>query len=201
MYNSLVKPFFDFLMAFVIFFLLLPIFIILCLVLFIANNGSVFYLHDRPGLNGKIFKVVKFKTMNDRVDSVGKLLPDKERITTAGQFVRNYSLDELPQLINVFRGEMSFVGPRPLMVKYLKLYNPRQSKRHNVKPGITGWAQVNGRNDIEWNHKLDLDVWYVENMSASLDFKILFLTAYKVIKREGVSKSGEATTSTWKGNS
>lgn len=173
---------------------LLPIFIVIYILLFIANNGSVFFTQPRPGLHGKVFKVIKFKTMNDRKDSEGKLLPDADRLTRTGRFLRSTSLDELPQLINVVKGEMSLIGPRPLLVHYLPLYNKRQARRHEVRPGITGYAQVNGRNAISWEQKFELDVYYVENVNLILDIKIVFLTLLKVIKRADINTAGTATT-------
>jgi lipopolysaccharide/colanic/teichoic acid biosynthesis glycosyltransferase len=157
------------------------------------NKGTPFFTQQRPGLNGAIFRLVKFKTMRDAYDPLGKPLPDSERITPVGSWVRKLSLDELPQLINVLKGDMSIVGPRPLLVRYLPLYNATQKRRHEVKPGITGWAQVNGRNTIEWSKKFELDVWYVDNLSLVLDIKIIYFTVLKVFKREGVN-AGENNT-------
>jgi lipopolysaccharide/colanic/teichoic acid biosynthesis glycosyltransferase len=165
-----------------------------------ANRDNPFFVQQRPGKDGKIFKIIKFKTMNDRRDSSGKLLPDAERLTSIGKIVRKTSLDEVPQLINVLKGDMSLVGPRPLLPEYLKLYTLHQKKRHFVKPGITGWAQVNGRNAISWNKKFDLDVWYVENLSFILDLKIIWMTFLKVIKSEGVNTVNMATTEPFNGN-
>lgn len=163
--------------------------------LHLANKGAgAFFFQERPGKNGKIFKVVKFKTMTDERDADGKLLPDADRLTKVGRFVRSTSIDELPQLWNVFKGDMSLIGPRPLMVKYLPLYSPEQARRHEVRPGITGWAQVNGRNNISWQKKFELDVWYVDNLSFVLDCKIILQTLKKVIMRSDISKEGEATT-------
>ena len=170
------------------------------LFLFLFNNKQVFFFFFRPGLNARIFKVIKFKTMNDKRNENGELLPDKERITKLGSLIRLLSIDEVPQLLNILKGDMSFVGPRPLMVKYLPLYNEFQARRHEVKPGITGWAQVNGRNDIPWSKKFELDVWYVDNLSFLLDIRIIFLTILKVLKKEGVKKSGCATTDSFTGN-
>lgn len=157
-------------------------------------------MQERPGKGGRVFRVVKFKTMNNRRDQTGKLLPDSERITILGKFVRSTSLDELPQLVNVLVGDMSLVGPRPLLVKYLSLYNERQARRHEVRPGITGWAQVNGRNAISWQERFELDVYYVDNLSFWLDLKILFLTVRKVLKREGISSQNSVTMDAFKGN-
>ncbi|QYJ67306.1 sugar transferase [Flavobacterium litorale] len=193
-YSGFLKPLSDFLIAFVVLLLLSPILLLLIVLLGIFNKGSVFFFQERPGKNGKIFKVIKFKTMNDRKDADGKLLPDAVRLTKVGKFVRTTSLDELPQLINVVKGDMSLVGPRPLLVKYLPLYNTKQARRHEVRPGITGWAQVNGRNAISWEQKFELDVYYVDNLSLGLDIKIIYLTVLKVIKRSDINTDGVATT-------
>lgn len=166
-----------------------------------ANKGAgAFFFQERPGKNGKIFKVVKFKTMTDERDANGKLLPDADRLTKVGRFVRSTSIDELPQLWNVFKGDMSLIGPRPLMVKYLPLYSPIQARRHEVRPGITGWAQINGRNNITWTKKFEMDVWYVDNLSFLLDCKIVLTTVKKVIVRSDISKEGEATTDPFNGH-
>ncbi|MBS1556971.1 MAG: sugar transferase [Bacteroidetes bacterium] len=170
-----------------------PIIILAALALAVANNGAIFFIQSRPGWRGRIFKIVKFKTMNDKKDVHGILLPDDKRMTKVGELVRKLSLDELPQLINVVKGEMSIVGPRPLLVDYLGLYNVDQARRHEVRPGITGWAQVNGRNAISWKKRLELDVWYVDHQSFWLDIKIMWMTVLKVIKREGVSAEGMKT--------
>ena len=164
------------------------------------NRGTPFFIQSRPGKNEKIFKLIKFKTMRDAYDENGKPLPDKDRITPVGAWVRKLSLDELPQLINVIKGDMSLIGPRPLLVKYLPLYNNEQKRRHEVKPGITGWAQVNGRNAIDWDRKFQLDVWYVDHISLFLDMKILYLTFLKVIKREGINNGEEVTMKPFTGN-
>ncbi len=169
------------------------------LLLAVFQNGAVFFKQERPGKNGRIFGVIKFKTMKDTRDSSGNLLPDSERITGIGRFIRSTSIDELPQLINVLKGEMSLVGPRPLLVKYLPLYNEQQARRHEVRPGITGWAQVNGRNAISWEQKFEYDVWYVDNMSFSLDIKIIILTIKKVVVREGISSETAVTMEAFKG--
>lgn len=194
LYSGFLKPLSDFLIAFVVLLLLSPVLLLLIVLLGIFNKGSVFFFQERPGKNGKIFKVIKFKTMNDRKDADGKLLPDAVRLTKVGKFVRTTSLDELPQLINVVKGDMSLVGPRPLLVKYLPLYNAKQARRHEVRPGITGWAQVNGRNAISWEQKFELDVYYVDNLSLGLDIKIIYLTVLKVIKRSDINTDGVATT-------
>lgn len=200
MYKNFFKRLIDFFAALVFFVILSPIFICVTLLLFIANNGKPFFYQQRPGLNEKIFKVVKFKTMNDKKDNNGNLLPDKERLTSVGQFVRKTSLDEIPQLINVIKGDMSLIGPRPLLVKYLPLYTEFQKRRHEVRPGITGWAQANGRNAISWEEKFKYDVWYVDNVTLMLDIKIFFLTLKKVFKSEGINAEGQATTEAFKGN-
>lgn len=197
---SVFKQFVDFFMALLVLLAISPIFILITILLFIANNGYPFYFQKRPGKNEKVFTICKFKSMNDKKDQNGKLLPDADRITKVGAFVRKTSLDELPQLLNVVKGEMSFVGPRPLMVSYLELYNDFQKRRHLVKPGVTGWAQVNGRNAISWNQKFEYDVWYVENQSFLLDFKILLLTVKKVFKTEGISAQDNATMPRFNGN-
>ena len=166
-----------------------------------ANKGAgAFFTQERPGKNAKIFKVVKFKTMTDERDAEGKLLPDAKRLTKVGRIVRSTSLDELPQLWNVFKGDMSLIGPRPLMVKYLPLYSTEQARRHDVRPGITGWAQVNGRNNISWQKKFEYDVWYVDNISFILDLKIILKTIQKVIGRSDINKEGQATTDPFNGN-
>lgn len=171
-----------------------PFLLLSMLILYFANKKSgIFFLHPRPGKDEKIFKVIKFKTMTDEKDAQGNLLPNMDRITPIGAFFRKYSLDELPQMINVFMGDMSLIGPRPLMIKYLPLYSDGQKKRHSVRPGITGWAQVNGRNSISWSKKFELDVWYVENISFALDAKIFFLTIKKIMIREGVNSSEDVT--------
>ena len=193
MYQTLFKPVFDFLAAFFGLLLLFPLFIIITIGLFIANQGKPFFFQQRPGKSGKIFRIVKFKTMNDRKDDTGNLLPDADRLTTVGRFVRKTSLDELPQLINVLKGDMSLIGPRPLLTHYLHLYNDFQNRRHEVKPGITGWAQVNGRNAISWDKKFEYDVWYVDHVSFGLDIKILIKTVLKVVKSEGINAADAAT--------
>lgn len=200
MYKKYIKTIFDFSIAFVAFFFLLPIFVIVLVGLYLANAGKPFFFQLRPGIYEKTFKIIKFKTMNDKKDSEGNLLPDKYRLTNIGQIVRKTSLDELPQLINVLKGDMSLIGPRPLLPKYLPLYNETQKRRHQVKPGITGWAQVNGRNTISWQQKFEYDIWYVENVSFLLDCKIVFLTIKKVFKREGITSENSASTEAFLGN-
>ena len=170
-YQNFIKPIFDLIISFTVFIILFPLFLIVVILLLIANNGKPFFFQQRPGLHGKIFKVIKFKTMNDKKDFDGNLLPDSKRLTAIGTFVRKTSLDEIPQLLNVIKGDMSLIGPRPLLVEYLPLYDEIQKRRHEVKPGITGWTQVNGRNAISWTQKFKYDVWYLENVSFWLDFK------------------------------
>jgi len=190
----------DILFAFILLIVaLIPIFIIIILLYFKHGASEVFFMQYRPGRNEKIFRLIKFKTMNNKCDASGNILPDAERLTSIGRFIRKTSLDELPQLINVLKGDMSLVGPRPLLVEYLPLYNEHQKRRHEVKPGITGWAQVNGRNAISWQEKFDLDVWYVDHCSFSLDMKILWLTILKVFKREGINQAGQATVEKFNG--
>lgn len=193
MYKNIIKLVFDFLTALILLLLLSPLFLVAFIGLFLANSGKPFFVQVRPGLNGRLFKIIKFKTMNDRKSADGNLLPDAERLTKIGSFVRKTSLDELPQLLNVLKGDMSIVGPRPLLPEYLHLYSALQQRRHEVKPGITGWAQVNGRNAISWEQKFDYDVWYVMNCSLTLDIRILLLTVKKVFVREGISQDGEVT--------
>ena len=200
MYKNYLKRIFDFLAAFFGLLILSPIFIIVTIALFFANQGKPFFFQERPGKDERIFKIIKFKSMNDKKDKDGNLLPDAERLTKVGSFVRKTSLDEIPQLINVLKGDMSLIGPRPLLVQYLPLYNDFQKQRHHVRPGITGWAQVNGRNAISWKQKFEYDVWYVDHISLWLDIKILFLTIKKVFVREGISQEGQATAEVFKGN-
>jgi len=186
-YRNFFKRIIDFLFSLIGIVLLFPIFIIVFILLFINNNGSPFFVQKRPGLNERIFKILKFKTMNDKKDKKGNLLPDNERLTKVGSFIRKTSLDEIPQLINVLKGDMSLVGPRPLLPDYLSKYSKFQARRHEVKPGVTGWVQVNGRNGLDWDKKFELDVWYVDNISFKLDIKILFMTVFKVFKSEGIN--------------
>jgi lipopolysaccharide/colanic/teichoic acid biosynthesis glycosyltransferase len=199
-YRNFIKPLADFTIAILGTLILSPVFTIAAICLFISNRGNIFFLHKRPRENGKLFTIVKFKTMNDDTDAHGNLLPDTQRLTKVGSIVRKASLDEIPQLLNVLKGEMSLVGPRPLLPEYLPLYNEFQKRRHEVKPGITGWAQVNGRNAISWEEKFKMDVWYVENQSFWLDMKILWLTIRKVLVREGINQDGQATMEPFKGN-
>ena len=200
MYKKFIKPIFDVLIAIIGLTLTAPLFFIVWLLLCYYNQGSPFFFQKRPGKNGRIFSIIKFKTMNDKKDKFGNLLPDELRLSNVGRFIRKTSLDELPQLINVLKGNMSLIGPRPLLPEYLPLYSKDQNKRHNVKPGITGWAQVNGRNAISWTKKFEYDVWYVNNISALLDFKILLKTILKVIKSDDVNATGQATIQAFKGN-
>jgi lipopolysaccharide/colanic/teichoic acid biosynthesis glycosyltransferase len=176
-----------------------PILILIIILIFLSNHGDVFFIQKRPGKNGNLFKIIKFKTMADEHDSLGRLLPDDQRLTKLGSIIRKTSLDELPQLLNVVKGDMSFIGPRPLLVEYLPLYNKKQARRHEIRPGMTGWAQVNGRNAISWEEKFKLDVWYVDNVSFFLDIKILFMTIRNVFTRKGISKVGYATTEAFNG--
>jgi lipopolysaccharide/colanic/teichoic acid biosynthesis glycosyltransferase len=199
-YQKFVKPVLDGILALMGFVVLSPLFLLGCISLFFANRGKIFFLQPRPGRDGKIFRVIKFKTMNDRKDAAGNLLPDAARLTRVGAFIRSTSMDEIPQLLNVIKGDMSLVGPRPLLVEYLPLYTARQARRHEVKPGITGWAQVNGRNAISWEQKFEFDLWYVEHCSFLLDLKILWMTVQRVIKREGINAAGAATMEKFKGS-
>ena len=180
--------------------LLAPVFIGTAILVRVKLGSPILFTQIRPGLHGQPFKMMKFRTMTDERDSQGELLPDAERLTAFGKFLRSSSLDELPELLNVLKGDMSLVGPRPLLMEYLPLYSPEQARRHHAKPGITGWAQINGRNAISWEQKFSLDVWYVDNQSLWLDIKILFLTVWKVFKREGISAAGEATMTKFTGN-
>lgn len=200
MYLHFFKPLADRLIATVTLLVASPVLMVIVVLLAIANKGNVWFFQPRPGKHGKIFKVVKFKTMTDERDKSGNLLPDDVRLTAIGKFVRKTSLDELPQLVNVIRGDMSLIGPRPLLVEYLPLYSAEQRRRHEVKPGITGWAQVNGRNAISWQQKFAFDVWYVDNVSLTLDLKILFLTIQKVFKAEGISSTTSVTMEKFRGN-
>ncbi|HRP90585.1 MAG TPA: sugar transferase [Edaphocola sp.] len=199
MYRSFFKRFFDFSVALFALILLSPIIIIATIALYIANQGKPFFVQQRPGKGEQIFSIVKFKTMNDRKDANGELLSDAVRLTPIGRFIRKTSIDELPQLFNVLVGDMSLIGPRPLLVQYLPLYNPEQKRRHEVRPGITGWAQVNGRNAISWKQKFEYDVWYVDHLSFLIDMKIFFRTIKKVFVREGISQEGQATMEFFKG--
>lgn len=200
MYPRFFKRLIDFTAAFFGLLLLSPLLLALALILYFANQGKPFFFQERPGKGGRIFRVVKFKTMNDRADANGKLLPDKDRLTAIGKFVRATSMDELPQLLNVLKGDMSLIGPRPLLVRYLPLYNARQARRHEVRPGITGWAQVNGRNALSWPERFEHDVYYVDNLSFALDIKILWRTVLKVVQREGINAAPDQPMKEFLGN-
>ena len=201
MYKHFLKRLLDFLLVSFVLLLICPFLLLITLWLHFANKGAgAFFFQERPGKDGKIFKVIKFKTMTDERDAEGNLLPDAERLTKVGRFVRSTSIDELPQLINVLKGDMALIGPRPLLPQYLSLYSKEQARRHEVRPGITGWAQVNGRNAISWTKKFELDVWYVDHCSFLLDAKIFFLTIKKVFVREGISQEGQATMEVFNGN-
>lgn len=194
MYRYCLKRVFDFLFASVALLILLPVLLLITVGLHVANKGAgAFFFQERPGRYGKLFRVIKFKTMTDERDEQGQLLPDAERLTKIGKIVRSLSIDELPQLVNVLKGDMALIGPRPLLPQYLPLYSKEQARRHEVRPGITGWAQVHGRNAISWTKKFELDVWYVDHCSFLLDVKIFFLTIKKVLVREGISQEGQAT--------
>lgn len=194
MYKHFFKRLIDFILVLCVLLVIWPILLIITVWLHFANKGAgAFFTQDRPGKDGKIFKVIKYKTMTDERDAEGNLLPDADRLTKVGRFVRSTSIDELPQLINVLKGDMALIGPRPLLPQYLPLYSPEQARRHEVRPGITGWAQINGRNAISWTKKFEYDVWYVDHCSFLLDLKIVFLTIKKVFIREGISQEGQAT--------
>lgn len=201
MYNSFFKRIIDFFIALVMLLISGPIIIIVIILLCLANRTTrIFFLQERPGKNEEVFKVIKFKTMTDERDKDGNLLSDEKRLTKIGKFIRSTSIDELPQLINVLKGDMALIGPRPLRTYYLPLYSREQMRRHEVRPGITGWAQINGRNNLSWTKKFELDVWYVDHCTFSLDMKIAFATIRKVFIREGISKEGEATTVPFNGH-
>jgi putative undecaprenyl-phosphate glycosyl-1-phosphate transferase len=201
MYKKFIKQLLDISLALMILIVLSPIFFVVsCCLCFVNKKTSIFFLQERPGKNGKIFKIIKFKTMTDERDIVGNLLPDEKRLTKIGKFIRSTSIDELPQLINVLKGDMSLIGPRPLLPQYILLYSQEQTRRHKVRPGITGWAQVNGRNAISWQQRFEYDVWYVDHISFKLDMKILFLTVKKVFKREGISSRTSVTMEAFNGN-
>ena len=201
MYKHVFKRLIDFILVFLVLAIIWPMLFLITLWLHFANKGAgAFFTQERPGKNGRIFKVIKFKTMTDERNANGDLLPDADRLTKVGRFVRSTSVDELPQLFNVLRGDMALIGPRPLLPQYLPLYSKEQARRHEVRPGITGWAQVNGRNAISWKKKFELDVWYVDHCSFSLDLKIIFLTIKKVFVREGISSDTSATMEPFIGN-
>ena len=201
MYRRYFKRWLDFIIVLCVLLVIWPLLLIIALWLHFANKGAgAFFVQERPGLNAKIYKVIKFKTMTDERDEKGVLLPDAQRLTKIGKIVRALSIDELPQLINVLKGDMALIGPRPLLPKYLPLYSKEQFRRHEVRPGITGWAQVNGRNNISWQKKFEYDVWYVDHLSFGLDLKIVFKTIKSVIMRENITQEGQATTTAFTGN-
>ena len=201
MYKRFLKRFLDFCIALVALICLSPVLLVVAVWLHFANRGAgAFFLQERPGKNARIFKIIKFKTMTDERDAEGNLLPDAERLTKVGRFVRSTSIDELPQLINVLKGDMALIGPRPLLVKYLPLYTPEQARRHEVPPGITGWAQCHGRNAIPWTEKFKLDVWYVDHVSLKTDMNIIFTTINKVLRRADISQEGNATMEEFNGH-
>ena len=201
MYKHFFKRVIDFIIVFIALLIIWPFLLIITIWLHFANKGAgAFFTQERPGKNSKIFKVIKFKTMTDERDENGNLLPDAQRLTKVGKFVRSTSIDELPQLINVLKGDMSLIGPRPLLVKYLPLYSEEQARRHEVRPGITGWAQCNGRNAISWTKKFELDVWYVDHCTLWTDIKIIWITIMKVLKRSDISQEGQATMEAFNGN-
>ena len=201
MYKNFFKRVIDFTIVFIALSIIWPILLLITIWLHFANKGAgAFFTQDRPGKDGKIFKVIKYKTMTDERDENGNLLPDAQRLTKVGKFVRSTSIDELPQLINVLKGDMSLIGPRPLLVQYLPLYSKEQARRHEVRPGITGWAQCNGRNAISWTKKFELDVWYVDNCTLWTDIKIIWITIMKVLKRADISQEGQATMEAFNGN-
>lgn len=201
MYKNFFKRIIDFTLVFIALLIIWPILLLITIWLHFANKGAgTFFTQERPGKDGKIFKVIKFKTMTDERDENGKLLPDAQRLTKVGKFVRSTSIDELPQLINVLKGDMALIGPRPLLVKYLPLYSKEQARRHEVRPGMTGWAQCNGRNAISWTKKFELDVWYVDHCTLWTDIKIIWITIMKVLKRADISQEGQATMEAFNGN-
>jgi undecaprenyl phosphate N,N'-diacetylbacillosamine 1-phosphate transferase len=200
MYKNFIKQLFDFTLALLSVIVASPLFVAIILLLIVVNKGKIFFLQERPGKNSRLFKMIKFKTMSDKRDSDGRLLPDTQRLTKVGGIIRSASLDEIPQLFNVLKGDMSLVGPRPLLVKYLPLYSKKQARRHEVRPGLTGWAQVNGRNAISWEEKFECDVYYVDNVSFFLDIKIILLTVKKIFMKEGINSGPNATMHTFIGN-
>lgn len=201
MYKNFFKRLIDFILALSVLLVIWPLFLVIVIWLHFANKGSgVFFTQERPGKGGKVFKVIKFKSMTDEQDASGGLLPDEQRLTKIGKFIRSTSIDELPQLVNVLKGDMALIGPRPLLVQYLPLYNKEQIRRHEVRPGITGWAQCNGRNAISWGEKFKLDVWYVDHCSFCLDLRIIFITIKKVFIREGISSGTSVTMEIFTGN-
>lgn len=201
MYERYIKRIIDFIIVFCVLLVIWPFLLVIIVLLLLFNEGAgAFFFQERPGKGGKIFRVIKFKTMTDECDADGQLLPDADRLTKVGRFVRSISIDELPQLINVLKGDMALIGPRPLLPQYLPLYSKEQARRHEVRPGITGWAQVNGRNAISWTKKFELDVWYVDHISFFLDLKIIFLTMRKVFMRDGINSENDATMEGFNGN-
>lgn len=200
MYKLVFKRAIDLIIAAIVFIVTLPLFLLICSTLYIANDGKVFFSQVRPGKQARPFRLLKFKTMSDKRDEYGNLLADDKRLTKTGALIRKTSLDELPQLLNVLKGDMSLIGPRPLLMEYLALYNTMQARRHEVRPGITGWAQVNGRNAISWQKKFEYDIWYVDHLSFLLDMKILFLTVLKVFKADGISSTASVTMEKFRGN-
>lgn len=200
MYSNILKRFLDVLMATIGIVVCSPVILMVAILLNLSLRGNPFFVQERPGRNGRIFKLIKFRTMNEKRDRNGKLLPDRDRLTPVGRLIRSTSLDELPQLLNVLKGDMSLVGPRPLLVNYLPLYSEEQSRRHNVRPGITGWAQINGRNSISWKEKFELDVWYVDHVSFLLDLKIIGRTVVKVFRREGINSKASVTMEAFRGD-
>ena len=200
MYKHFFKRFFDFGISLIALICISPILLVVTIWLHFANKGAgAFFLQERPGKDAKIFKVIKFKTMTDERDAEGKLLPDSDRLTKVGKFVRSTSIDELPQLINVLKGDMALIGPRPLLVRYLELYSPEQARRHEVRPGISGWAQCHGRNAISWTEKFKLDVWYVDHCTLWTDIKVIWITIMKVLKRADINEAGQATMEAFNG--
>lgn len=201
MYKYFFKRFFDFWLSLIALFCISPILLVITIWLHFANKGAgAFFFQERPGKNGKVFKVIKYKTMTDERDAAGNLLPDEKRLTKVGRFVRSTSIDELPQLFNVLKGDMSLIGPRPLLVQYMLLYSPEQARRHEVRPGISGWAQCHGRNNISWTEKFKLDVWYVDHCSLMTDIKVIWITVMKVLKRADISQEGQATMEAFNGH-
>jgi undecaprenyl phosphate N,N'-diacetylbacillosamine 1-phosphate transferase len=199
LYKKIIKPFFDFIISILVLVIVSPILLFSVLLLAVENKGSIFFFQKRPGKDAHIFKLMKLKTMNNKVDKSGNLLPDALRLTKTGKIIRKLSLDELPQFFNVLKCDMSIIGPRPLLIEYLPLYSEEQKRRHSVKPGITGWAQVNGRNTISWQNKFKYDLYYVDHISFMLDLKILFLTINKIIKQDGISPTDGLTMEEFKG--
>ena len=201
MYKKFFKRWLDFVIVSCVLLVIWPVLLVITVGLHFANKGAgAFFTQERPGKDGKLFKVIKFKSMTDERDEDGQLLPDAQRLTAVGRFIRSTSLDELPQLLNVLKGDMALIGPRPLLPEYLPLYSKEQARRHEVRPGITGWAQVHGRNAISWTEKFKLDVWYVDHVSLRVDLEVVFLTIKKVLKREGISQEGQATMEMFNGN-